>query len=381
MRISPVPNNTSSQLRALLDAAVDGIIIINDAGEIIAFNHAAERLFGYAVQEVTGKNVSLLMPEPHRSQHDSYLQTYKQTGNANIIGIGREVLAQHKDGSTFPVYLSIGETHIDSRWCFVGILHDLTKRKQIEAELQEQKALLTHTARLSVLGEMTAGIAHEINQPLTAIATYAQACKRMLDNDQYNRNEISDTLGLINEQAIRAGDVIHRLRKLASRQDSERIQCSINELVYDVVGFIVMDVHTHDIVISTDLDDSLPDVIVDVIQIQQVLLNLINNSIDALRECETQHKHVIIYTSMPCPDEIQVQVKDNANGVPVHMNDALFKPFYTSKTYGMGIGLSICRSIIHSHGGRLELLNTSDNGSTFAFSLPIIPELSNGFNQ
>ncbi len=374
MDVDPQLQSTDIQLRTLLDAAVDGIIVINQDGKIVTFNHAAEKMFGYAADEVMGCSVNLLMPEPHRSAHDGYLHAYKSTGKARIIGIGREVLGRHKDGSTLPLYISVGESHIDDSWCFVGILHDLTQRKRIEMELQEHKTLLTHAARLNVLGEMTAGIAHEVNQPLTAIATYAEVCRRMLDSVDSDMHDLKDTLRLINQQAIRAGDVTQRLRNLAVKQDNERSETDINELIDDVVKLSAADARIHNITLLTELDSMLPPVVVDVIEIQQVLLNLINNSIDVLSDNAMGDKTVTIRSRLFDDSTLQVLVEDNGSGISQHMQEKLFEPFSSSKAYGMGIGLSISRSIIHAHGGNLSLIKTSPQGTVFGFSLPLISE-------
>ena len=168
------------ELRALLDAAVDAVVVIDGSGRIESFNRAAERLFGFSATEVVGRNVSMLMPEPDRSAHDGYIQRYLTTGEARIIGIGREVKGQRRDGTVFPALLSVGRVDGAVPPRFVGFIHDLSERVAAEHEVTQARERLTHVDRLSTMGEMAAGLAHEINQPLAAITTYASACQQLL---------------------------------------------------------------------------------------------------------------------------------------------------------------------------------------------------------
>ncbi len=371
-------NDDTRLLRALLDAAVDAIIVIDRYGLILTFNRAAEHMFGYQADEVLGQNVKQLMPEPYQSEHDVYLHQYQITRQAKIIGIGREVMARHKDGTLFSVKLSVGEAGDHVNGYFVGILHDLTGLRQVEGELYKQQQRMVHFSRLGVLGEMTAGIAHEINQPLTAISTYAEACARLIKNKGYKAAEIAEILELIRAQALRAGEVIRRLRDLAVQHDSERCETDLNKLIIEVVKLAGVDAHLNDIKIITDLESRLPLVIVDSVQIQQVLLNLIRNAIDAMTDAGPEKNTIVIRSNKISPEMIEISVIDQGHGIADEMVDKLFEPFHSSKAHGMGIGLSISRTIITSHGGSLKFESIPGQGATFKFCLPSIPELLTG---
>ncbi len=226
--------STAHELRALLDAAVDAIIVIDGKGSIETFNGSAERLFGYSAAEVLGRNVNILMPEPDHALHDGYLHRYCSTGVAHIIGIGREVKARRSDGSIFPASLSVGQVEGQPPR-FVGFVRDLSARVAAEREITQARDRLTHVARLSTMGEMAAGLAHEINQPLAAIATYAQACQCLIDNGEAaDAVEIRDALMEIDRQALRAGEVIRRLRTFVANRAGAPRTVSCHRLLEDL---------------------------------------------------------------------------------------------------------------------------------------------------
>ena len=250
-------DHAAQELRALLDAAVDAIVVIDAAGRIETFNPAAEKLFGFTEQEMVGRNVSLLMPEPDRSAHDDYLRRYLATGEAHIIGIGREVWARRRDGSTFPAALSVGRVASAETPRFVGFIHDLSERVAAENEVIQARDRLTHVARLSTMGEMAAGLAHEINQPLTAITTYAQACQYLLaQGAAVDAQEIRDALAQISQQALRAGEVIRRLRTFVSNREvrQERVDC--NRLLEDLAALARPDARANDVQLGLDVEGS-----------------------------------------------------------------------------------------------------------------------------
>ncbi len=488
---------TEAQSQAVLDNAVDAIITIDAQGMIRSFNKAAQRTFGYAPDEILGRSVNLLMPQPHRDHHDQYIQNYLRTGQAKIIGIGRELEARLKDGREIPIYLAVSEVMVGEQRHFTGVVRDISKeraaaeeiRRQheqlsvtiqnapmgiatyrfgsafeatnrafqlttgfdeaqlrnrtmldlvhpddavelerlmqqsaaglvaqfsmrvrlvradhsvvhvathhavthdaegnpdlvilqmedltnemqaIEAE-REHREKLTHVARLSTLGEMTAGIAHEINQPLTAIAMYAQSGVRMLDSGNPNPARLREALVKLNAQSLRAGAVIDRIQRLVRNHDSVREYVDLNDLVYEILRLAEGDARINDIEIETDLADAVPPVRADPIQIQQVLLNLVRNGIDAMRSVNCAHGNKIVITTRVTPEGVHVAVVDSGTGVAPEFAEQLFTPFATTKESGMGMGLSICRSIIEDHGGRMGYSNNADHGATFYFGLP-----------
>lgn len=373
-RFAREARSARAQFQALLDAAVDAIVLIDERGLIRGFNRSAEKLFGYTADEVVERNVHLLMPEPYRGEHDDYIRRYLSTGEARIIGIGREVTARRKDGTCFPIDLSVGEI-ADERGParFVGILRDLTERKAAEQEAVEQRERLAHLIRLGTIGEMTTAIAHEINQPLTAISTYAQACERLMRDDNVEDGEVIATLAKIGGQARRAGEVIRHLRRLVKQRDSETEIADVNDLIHDLMDLASMDARAQGLVIRTELAGRLPPIEVDTIHIQQVILNLVRNSVDAMAQSRTDDV-IVIRSAATEPAWVEVQVIDHGPGIPDHVMKNLFEPFLTTKPDGLGVGVSICRSIVNSHGGELYFENNLPSGTVARFTLPALPK-------
>lgn len=356
-----------TRFAALMDAAVDAIIVIDQYGLIQEFNPAAQRMFGYEPDEVLGRNVSLLMPAPYAGDHDAYLQRYNATGDARIIGIGREVQAQRQDGSVFPIDLSVGEVKEAGETFFVGIIRDISERQ----EARELRQRLAHVTRLGTLGEMASGIAHEMNQPLTAIVTYAQAARRL--QEKGDTAELDQVLDKIAKQAERAAAIIRQMRSFVQRQDREQEVVQAADLVYGVIQFLQMDTGRRNISIEPSLADDLPPLIVDRVQIQQVLLNLLLNAMDATEATGAQHP-VCVDVQMEADEHVLFLVKDRGCGVSAEEETQLFTPFFTTKAAGMGMGLPICRSIVQAHGGHLQYCPHPGGGSIFQFSLPAMME-------
>ncbi|WP_169729301.1 PAS domain-containing sensor histidine kinase [Solimonas soli] len=488
------PSIADDPLRALLDAAVDAIVLIDAQGLVVGFNRSAEQLFGYRAAEVHGCNVSMLMPQPYRGEHDAYIDRYAHTGERRIIGIGREVVAQRKDGSTFPIDLSVGEFSNAGVRGYVGILRDISERKRHEAmlrqngeelrrifeyaptamtttdleghilranracaellgcrieelvgkrhsdlvhaedrprllaayaqlreeggefrqefryprrdgtemqallysaavaddgrqqmiisELVDRSALLaanreaealrgrlTHAARVGQLGEMVSGIAHEVNQPLTAIANYAHACRRLLQSGDATPADLIAPLEKIATQAERAGQVIRGLRTLARRGETPRQTLQVNQLVREVLPLIEFDARQAGIRLRMQLATGLPPVHCDEVQIQQVVLNLVRNAVEAMNGARSSDV-IDIVTSTQEPRFVEIVVMDSGPGIAPEAADRLFEPFYTTKPQGMGLGLSICQSIAIAHGGELSYYVNERAGATFALRLP-----------
>ena len=249
-------------------------------------------------------------------------------------------------------------------------LEQVEAEQRLESQEAELRKRLLHLTRVTTVGEMASSIAHEVNQPLTAISTYAQACRRMLAADDTGRDEIVRILGRITDEALRAGEIIRRLKELVRRRESERRTWSINALIHQVLPLAKMDARLHGVVLHLELEPELPPVVVDGVQIQQVLLNLIRNGVDALEGQTEPDPEVVIRTCRTTPDGIRVSVSDCGCGLPDMSQEDLFQPFFTTKQDGMGMGLSISRSIVHMHGGRLWFERNPVRGTTFHFSLP-----------
>ena len=489
--------------RALLDAAVDAIIVVDARGAIQEFSLAAQRIFGYTTDEVLGRNVAVLMPAPYRADHDAYMDRYEATGEARIIGIGREVMARRKDGSTFHCELAVGRVAGEDPPRFVGFIRDITKRKEAEELLKRSEAelrlaqelanlgnyvvhmhgeepdyfsaqlyqilsvpvdgdrvrredfferwvhpadrervveafsrmdasgapldieyqvslsdgrtrhihhiaqavtdangrvtkhvgtmhdvtdrrhaqdearqlqdRLTHFSRLSTMGEMAAGLAHEINQPLSAIATYAQASQRFLKQPEPDIAEVVAALEQINTQALRAGEVIRRLRNFVKNREVKREAVDCSRLLDDLRTLAETDARLHNIRLRIDVDDSLPTVYADPIQLQQVVLNLVRNAIDAMSDAPEERREVVLMTRLSGEGEIEITVADRGSGLAPEATEHLFNPFFTTKSGGTGLGLAISKSIVRAHGGRLWHTPNEGCGARFHFTLPVSP--------
>jgi two-component system sensor kinase FixL len=496
-------SNGERDFRALLDAAVDAVIVIDDRGLIEEFSLAAQRVFGYAADEVIGRNVSELMPEPYHSEHDGYLARYSSTRKPHIIGIGREVVARRKDGSVFPAELAVGQVADDEPMRFVGFIRDITQRKEAEEQLKRSEAelrlaqelanlgnyvvhvlgdepdyfsaqlyrildvpvagekvsredfferwvhaadrdrvieafsrmdasgvpldieyqvslrdgrirhlhhiaqavqdasgrvakhvgtmhdvtdrrhaedearqlqdRLTHFSRLSTMGEMAAGLAHEINQPLSAIATYAQASQRFLKLPEPDIAEVLGALEQINTQALRAGEVIRRLRNFVKNREVKREAVDCSRLLDDLRTLAETDARLHNIRLRIDAEDALPTVYADPIQLQQVVLNLVRNAIDAMADAPEDRREVVLMTRRSADGEVEITVADRGSGLVPEATEHLFNPFFTTKAGGTGLGLAISRSIVRAHGGRLWHTPNEESGARFHFTLPVSP--------
>lgn len=488
------------EFRALMNAAVDAVIVIDHLGKVEEFSLAAERMFGYRPDEVIGRNVAMLMPEADRRAHDRHLERYEETRRARIIGIGREILAMRRDGSTFPCELAVGrvpesepprfvgfirdltrhkeaeellrrseeelrlaqglanlgnyvahpagdgpdyyspqlmrildlepgEARIDQHEYFanwvhpsdrsrvveafrhldsggppldieyqivlrdgrtrhlhhiaqavrdgdgqtvklVGTIHDITDRRHAEDEARQLQDRLTHFSRLSTMGEMAAGLAHEINQPLSAIATYAQACQRLLRQPEPDIVEVVGALEHINAQALRAGEVIRRLRTFVKNREVRREWLDCERLLEDLRTLAETDARLHNVALRIDSGDDLPPVHADPIQVQQVVLNLVRNAIDSMSVRPEDNREVVLRTRLTGDGEVCVTVADHGCGISTETAEHLFNPFFTTKPTGTGLGLAISRSIIRAHGGRLWHTPNEGSGTQFHFTLP-----------
>jgi two-component system sensor kinase FixL len=365
----------TDEFRALLDVAVDAVMIIDHRGIIEAFNRAAEGLFGYEASEALGTNVSRLMPEPHRSLHDGHLARYLRDGIPHIIGIGREVEACRKNGSIFPVSLSVGRIPGSDPPRFVGFLHDLTARREAAEEQQRMQHRMARVSHLVTMGEMAAAIAHEINQPLTAISNYAIACERLLQTPEPELAEVQDAMRQIASQALRAGEIIRRVRHLIRMHEPRRERANINKLIEELSALTKSDAHQHGVQLSLELADDLPSIEIDGIQIQQVLVNLIHNAVEALDASDAAEKWIIVRTHRAAAGEIEISVSDCGPGVDPAIAGRIFDPFCTTKEQGTGLGLAISKSIVGSHRGRIEYQPNTPRGARFVVTLPIGREL------
>jgi two-component system sensor kinase FixL len=367
------PTVSGAQLGSVLDTAVDGIIIIDEHGRMLTFNKACERMFGYGAAEALGQNVAILCPPEHAAAHDGYIDAYKRTGHRKIIGIGREVRARRKDGTFFPIDLSVGEARTPEGRQFIGILRDLTARKESQRRMNELQADLIRLARVSALDEMGAALAHELNQPLTAVILYLQAVERELRRAQEKgHSEDADArrfaiLKKAQQEAQRAGSIIQRIRQLVEKRGPERRPIDLNAIVDDAIELTLIG-QDRLVRIVRDFHPGLPTIEADQVQVQQVVVNLVRNAFEAVRGREGAQ--IVVSTSLDDRHAL-LSIEDNGPGIPADRIDDLFQAFKTGKRSGMGLGLAISRTIAQSHGGELLVDPGGEGrGARFVVRLP-----------
>lgn len=353
-----------------MDAFIEAIIVMTEDGEIERFNAMAEKMFGYKAADVIGKSVAILMPAPDHDWHDKYVGRYLQTGNAKIIGIGREVQALRRDGSTFSAHLAVGEVGWQGKRRFVGMLRDLTDSKASEERTLRQHQEMITASRLTTMGEMAAAMAHELNQPLTAITNYASASLRLLKTGVPHQEDVVDALQRIDTQAHRAGEIIRRLRDFVRPETINLQVISIDSIIDEIRPLAALDARANNITLTIDVADNLPEIMADQLQIQQVILNLLRNGVDAMKESSPENRQLRLTAYCPAPDTVRIDIIDRGAGVPEDVKDSLFDPFFSTKSDGMGMGLAICQTIAKAHSGTVSFFSNPEMGTTFSISLP-----------
>ena len=356
-----------AHLRSILKTVPDAMVIADDQGIIQSFSTAAETQFGWRAAEIVGENLSRLMPAPFRNQHDGYIERYLKTGEKRIIGIGRIVVGERKDGSTFPMELAVGEVRLNDRRFFIGFIRDLTERETTERRLQDLQSELIHVSRLTAMGEMASALAHELNQPLASITNFVRGSERLLEGDAPNLAKVRMGLASASAQSMRAGQIIRRLRDFVARGEVDRRIESLPKLLEEAVALAMMGAGERGVRLQYAVEPTVDLVLADRVQIQQVVVNLMRNAIDAM---ETSPVREITISANGLPDDmVQVQISDTGAGIDRKVHGQLFQPFVTTKTQGMGVGLSISRTIIEAHGGRIWAEARPNGGAQFKFTL------------
>lgn len=370
---------SESHLRSILSTVPDAMVVTDETGVIVSFSFAAEALFGYTAQEVLGQNVKMLMSMADRPYHDGYLARYRETGEKHIIGHPRSVLAERKNGEIFPVELSVGEAQGDHGRIFTGFIRDMTERRRAEEKVAELQAELIHVSRVSAMGAMASTLAHELNQPITAVVNYVEGVRNLLADPK------ADDLPIIHEalddaaqEALRAGDIVKHLRDFVARGEVEKTVESLPRLINEAASFGLMGAQDEGVAVSIDLDPEASPVLVDKVQIQQLMINLIRNAIEAMSHSSVRKLTIKSGFDPEQDGFVRVSVSDTGPGVPPPVAANMFRAFVSTKARGMGLGLSICRTIIEANGGSIWMETGPQTGTTFYFTLPRVDALEGG---
>jgi two-component system sensor kinase FixL len=355
-------------LAAIQEASIDGIVTIDTRGIMQTFNPAAERIFGYSAAEAIGQNVKMLMPRPFREQHDLYLSNYLHSGEKKIIGIGRIVTGQKKDGTTFPMELSVGEASARGPRLFVGFVRDLTELESNHRRIEELQSGLFHASRLTEMGQVASSLAHEVSQPLAAIVNFVQAAEQMLHMGEVGPKGLATLLGKIDQQASRASAVVKRLRAFVEKRETERTRERLGSVIEEALALALVGSRGRDVQLRLALTAGKEEIEVDRVQIQQVLVNLVHNAIDAIEGLP--NREVSVETLLG-EGKVSIVVSDLGRGIDEKMAARLFEAFVTTNDSGMGIGLSISKAIVEAHGGEIGFRPNQPRGTSFFFTLPL----------
>ena len=359
-------------LGSILATVPDALIVIDVRGQIVSFSAAAQRMFQYAESDVLGENISMLMPSPDREKHDGYIDHYLKTGERRIIGIGRLTSARRRDGSTFPIELSVGEVQDEGRPLFTGFIRDLTESQQAERRVADLQAELAHASRVTAMGTLASALAHELNQPLTAIANYLEAGRDMLDADgPVDRELLREAMAESASQALRAGEIIRSLREFIRRGETIRQPEPLRGLLAEGAALAFIGVDSRGLDMDISVDPRVDKVLVNRVQLQQVIINLTKNAVEAMAASPAR---ILRLSAIPAPSptdagRVEVIIADSGPGLAPEMSRTLFTPFTTTKPSGMGVGLSISQTIVEGHGGRIWAEPSQWGGTAFHFTL------------
>ncbi len=359
-RSDDAQRENEARIRGILETAVDGIITIYENGIVESFNPAAARIFGYTAEEVIGKSVNILMPPPYREQHDTYISNYLATGTKKIIGIGREVSGRRKDGSVFPVHLSVSEVHIGARRLFTGIVRDLTEQKRLERQV-------LHGERLATIGKMAAKVAHEIRSPLSSISLNAELLGDELDSYRgVNTDEAQSLLHSISTEIDRVTSLTEEYLQFSRLPESQLLKGDINRLIEDLIEFMRHEVRHKKIEVEYEIKEKSLQVNFDPVQLRRALLNMIRNAIDAMPK--GGKLRILIERA---DGNAIIHIQDNGVGISQEQMERIFDPFFTTKDFGTGLGLAVVQQIIDEHRGQISCHSRVGQGTTFSIYLPL----------
>jgi PAS domain S-box-containing protein len=367
------------QTRSIVDSALDAVIVMDADGIITDWNKQAEEIFGWTRSEALGRRMSeTIIPAQYRLSHERGLQHFFKTGEGPVLNNRIEITALRRDGGEFPVELTITPLKSGDSWNFSSFIRDISERRRAEEKLRESQlnlrntqAELAHVNRVMTMGELTASIAHEVNQPLSAIIASGDSCSAWLSNDPPNLDKARAAASRIIQAATQASEIVQRLRALFKKTTSMTASVDMNAVIEDTISLVHHETERNKIFLRTELAPSVPSVSGDRVQLQQVVLNLAMNGIEAIAGLDTEPKRLMIRSTLSNTRELLVSVEDTGLGIETEHADRLFAPFFTTKPQGIGMGLPICRSIIEAHGGRLWADKNEPRGAAFRFTLPI----------
>jgi PAS domain S-box-containing protein len=359
------------QARLIVDSALDAVVVMDAEGLITDWNRQAEETFGWTRSEALGRRmVETIVPPEYRSSHERGLERFLETGQGPVLNRRIEITALRRDGPEFPVELSITPLKSGDIWTFSSFIRDITARKRAEEDLRNAQAQLAHVNRVMTMGELAASIAHEVNQPLAAIIASGDSCTAWLGNEPPNLDKARAAADRIMQAATQASDIVQRIRALFRKTTSIAIPLEINQVITETISLVGSEAQRKGVSLNTELAANLPAVLGDRIQLQQVILNLAINGTEAMSALEDQPRRLVIQTKLSQEREVLVSVADTGPGIDPRQMTQLFAPFFTTKPDGIGMGLSISRTIIETHGGRLWAAANQPRGAVFHFALP-----------
>ncbi len=366
----------SERIKAnILETALDGIVIMDADGKIVEFNSSAENTFAYTRDQALGKKVvDVIFPPGLRERYRRKFKRHIATGKGWVFGNRIELTAMRSGGSEFPVEMSMTVTDLGEHRYYTAFIHDIAERRQAEKNERRHRSEMAYASRLSTMGEMAAGLAHELNQPLSALNNYARGCMRRLADGNMSGRDMVSVMEKVSFQADRASKIIHWLRGFVSKEEPKMTKVDINAVLITVIEILRSEMLRDHIVINLRLGEELPCVTADRVQVEQVLVNLLLNGMEAMLDNDDGLRRLGVGTSLDEDRSIRVSVRDSGPGISEKALGNIFSPFFTTKEEGMGLGLSVCQSVIESHGGRIWVDSDTGKGAEFNFTLPIVNE-------
>ncbi|MEO1066981.1 MAG: ATP-binding protein, partial [Pseudomonadota bacterium] len=359
---------SEARLDTVLETAADGIIVTNDRARVLMYNAACEKMFGYEPGEVIGRNIKMLMPQRHARTHDDYVRSFPKSSRQDVLGVAHEVSGLDKNGNIIPIELTIGEAHTPAGRQFIGILRDLRQRHVVQNRINELQQQLLHFSRRNAVDEMGAAMAHELNQPLTAMTLYLQAIEKKTRGMEDFDPDVAAILERAIRETERASQIIQRMRRFGKRAALSSTTTDLAQLIRDAIELTTIGYRTHRVRVETDISPDLPDLRIDPVQIEQILVNLLRNAIEAVGP---DQKGRIDVAAQRKGDYVAISVRDSGPGISDEMKERLFKTFGSSKETGMGLGLAISNTIAQSHGGYFDVdPGGNGHGATFTLNLP-----------